>query len=390
MKKVSCALLLVSIILLSVCCSACMAGNVNEPIEEENGGNLYKIQANRVVNFNLVDKSDFYSVSKEIAVKGNYTNVDMCEVKQMLGVSRVVVLYDMDLKDNVDEKSVTTSSNASVFYYNGKVIVSHTFKSATTNRKQLKQEIDDFVNSKLATVNVYSTTDTQSTDSQYFQVLYSGSHRDTHKAYGDVCYEFEVLKYRANDVSSLYLVEVQTYFIPGVISNNTDTIGLKKYNLKAGYIHIGASRSAHKLDDSKTIYGGKPVLKDVYPAIPNLTVITSSYSDQTILGYSFSNGFSVDEKSIVRAFDKAYTATEPRLSTQYNAENREMFEWYFAYSESKAESNHLRTGYLFEMNNSGHDLSEGDLALNIDYSISVKYPYWFTRSFAGSMYYNWH
>lgn len=377
-----------------------MASNVNKPIEEENGGILYKIQANRVVNFNLVDKSDFHSASKEIAVKGNYTNVEMCEVKQMLDVSRVVVLYDLDLNDNVDEKSVTTSNNALVFYYIGKVMVSHTFKSVTTNRKQLKQEINEFVNSKLATVNIYSTVETQSNDSQYFNLLYSGSHRDAHKSYGDVYYEFEVLKYRANDVSSLYLVEVQTYFIPSVISNNTDTIGLGRYNLKAGYIHISASRATHKLDDSKTIYGGRPVFKDAYPIIPNITTIISSYSDKTILGYSFNNGFSVDGlpleggfyggKNIVRGYDKEYYATEPRLSAQYNSENREMFEWYFAYSESKAESNHLRTGYLFEMNNSEHDLSEGDLALNIDYSISVKHPYWLTRSFAGSMYYNWH
>lgn len=49
----------------------------------------------------------------------------------------------------------------------------------------------------------------------------------------------------------------------------------------------------------------------------------------------------------------------------------EKFAWLFTYVTPRNETNHLLVGYMYEINNNGHDLLEGDVAITFEYEMTV-------------------
>lgn len=141
-----------------------------------------------------------------------------------------------------------------------------------------------------------------------------------------------------------------------------------------------------------------------------MVTISSTYNGNTTIGNSYKNGFSLDNISIENqseygvnigyAYSKAYTNQEPRLSTQHDADNYNKYQWSFQYEDcvNGEETFHLKTGYMFEMNNSGHGLNgEGQFGLKYRFSMQVascsKFLFWWNRSiqspFNGFLDVNW-
>lgn len=288
-----------------------------------------------------------------------------------------------------------------ISYYNNNVLCTHSFTSHTANRQQLLLEINNYINEEYIDINDALKTNSSVQSDGKFNLLYSSSFREMKKPFGYIDCDYQISKYRANDVSSLYLLEAHVYFTPGSIAMKNGATGFENYQQMSGYMHISASRAMHEVGYGQIRYGGTPVFKDAYPVnTPGTITLTSSYQDGTTLGYSFSNGFSSDGisigsehsmgKNIIFGYSKAYTTTEPALSAQKNAENPQKFEWYYEYKNIRAETNHMLLGYMFEMNNKGHDLFEGDLAVEFDYSMTARRPLWFPFSFSGHNYNSWY
>ncbi len=116
------------------------------------------------------------------------------------------------------------------------------------------------------------------------------------------------------------------------------------------------------------------------------------------MGYSFRNGFSKDgisigtdknlDLNISYSYNKTYTTAEPALSVQKTASNPQTFSWQYQYSSNREETNCLKVGYIFEMNNKGHEMRKGDVALTFDYLMKVKYLS--SKSFSGHQFHNWY
>ena len=93
----------------------------------------------------------------------------------------------------------------------------------------MKQEINDFANEKLDDFNSNDFAVTSyNADASLFNVLYSTSFREMSKPYGYIDCDYNVLKYRTNDVSSLYIVEATVYFVPGIIAKKDGASGFQK------------------------------------------------------------------------------------------------------------------------------------------------------------------
>lgn len=194
-------------------------------------------------------------------------------------------------------------------------------------------------------------------------------------------------------------------FTPGKMASDNNSEGYGNWYNSGGYVHLKASRAAKEVGYNQYRYGGTPVFKDAYPVNkPGQITITSTYSAGLELGYSFTNGFSLDNityeentnlgLNIGYSYSKSYTNTEPALSAQKNAEDTEKFEWKYTYNTPRNETHHLYMGYLFEMNNTGHDLFEGDLAFRYDYEMSVSDKGWWIfenkNSFKWFSYHNYY
>lgn len=136
--------------------------------------------------------------------------------------------------------------------------------------------------------------------------------------------------------------------------------------------------------------------KDAYPVNqPGTITISSSYSKNltfgrsTSIGFSFGDGLSVEEggsvsQSIAYSYSKSYTTTEPALTAQKDPDNQNKYSWLYIYNTRRRETNHLDTGYIFEMNNKNHDLLEGDVAIVIDYSFTIYKLNWSFGPFVNS------
>lgn len=231
-----------------------------------------------------------------------------------------------------------------------------------------------------------------------FSEIYNGSFREMKKPYGYIDCDYDVKKFRANEVSSLYVIESNFAFTPGLVAKNNGSQGFDGWYNKAGYIHSKAVQATNDVGYNQVRHGGTPIFKDAYPVNnPGTISITSSYSIGLNLGYSFKNGFSVDNVSsetqrdvgvnTTYGYSKTYSTSEPALSTQKNAYDPQIYEWLYTYSSPRIETNHLKTGYLFEMNNRNHDMLEGDLGVSFDYEMTVSNNgFWFfeqQESFSG-------
>ena len=198
---------------------------------------------------------------------------------------------------------------------------------------------------------------------EIFEVLYTGSFREEKKPYGYIDCDYVVTKYRANDVKSIYSVEANIYFTPGKIANSLGSTSYGDWYNSSGYIKIKAMRASNDVGYSQTRYGGTPVFKDAYHNSC----------------YTYSNNYQIQK---------------PELSAKKESADADEYMWIYTYSHPKNETNHLQCVYIFEMNNSGHDLLEGDLALRLEYQMTVNNNGWWifneTNTFGGYTYHNYY
>lgn len=361
--------------------------------------------------FDVVEDLNYQHTVGKYVINGNYSSYDHSTIKSLVANrDKVYIFYDLDLSDNINANLEILRNHAVIYYYHNGVQNINSYQSNATNSTQRARDISDYVNEKLATIsNLTSGSNdeisTMSVDTSLFVTLYSGSNREEGKPYGYIDCAYTVKKYRANTATSLYLLESRVSYVPGKVANNLGGNGYGNQWLNnEGEVKIRAYRASKDVG-YLVRYGGVPVYKDAYPVNEPATIsISSTYSGNLGLGYSFSNGFSLDNISaesnknvglnIGYAYNKVITRQEPALTAQLDPNDAQKFTWVFQYYKPANETNYLTTGYLFEMNNQNHDLFEGDLAFEFEYSMTVSNGSWWIfeakKQFSGWSYHDYH
>lgn len=207
---------------------------------------------------------------------------------------------------------------------------------------------------------------------------------------GYIIYHIAVSRYTANSKSIVFIVTVNNAFVPGIVAKKNNESGYDSYKNQEGYVHMTVEQA---YDANEEYYYGRrwgnvPYKKDYWPINePAVTTITSSLQAGVNLGYSFENGFSLDNISVSQnrniganisfGYSKAITRSEPALSVQVNSTNADKCEWYYTYSKDASETNHLSTNYMFEISNSRYGMLIGDFRLKLDYKFVVDKGFWF-------------
>lgn len=342
--------------------------------------------------FEAVNIDNYHVETNEYVVNGNYSNFDSSLLYSLIhDKNKICIFYDFNLLDNAHDNHEIMRNNSVVYYYKNNIPYVHSYISNATEPQDLMRDINNFVNEsliKLHSENVFldatavSTYDIESEETQVFEVLYAGSFREEEKPYGYIDCDFVIRKYRANDVSSLYLVESHISFTPGKVARNLSNSNYDKWYNSSGFVKIKATRASNEVGYNQVRYGGTPIYKDAFPVnSPGVVSITSSYTSGLNLGYSNTTGFSLDNisienensgsGSISHSYNKSFQTQEPSFSAQKDPSDAEKYTWIYSYSDPREETNHLFFGYMFEMNNHGHDLREGDVALQYEYQMPV-------------------
>ena len=260
----------------------------------------------------------------------------------------------------------------------------------STDKTIIRDEIYEFFLEDLNSysqdyVNILSFNDAQSNTFESFP-NYSGILRYNQKPYGYFVINYNVSKFRVNEISSLWLINSSASFTPGYIAVRNNESGYEKYKNGKGYLHVEATQPKHEISQSYTYPGGKPYFKDAYPVNqPGKVTITSSFSTGLTLGYSFENGFSTDGSSksheinvglnLGYSYSKSFTHQNPRMSSQNSPTINNEYQWSYRYAETHGaiETNHIKTGYIYEQNNSGpdHYLDENDISFKYEMDMDV-------------------
>ena len=366
--------------------------------------------------FEATDDDNYHTEKDGYVIYGNYTEFDSSLLYSLTHEkNKICIFYDLDLSDNANDKHEIMRNNAVIYYYKNNIPYVHSYKSNSTEAQSLINDINIYVNEVLSEMNGEDNIVTTKTDflryspyttgNEIFEVLYVGSFREEEKPYGYIDCNYTVRKYRANDVSSLYLVEARVFFTPGSVAHELGGTDYENWKNLSGFVKLKALRASNEVGINQVRYGGTPVYKDAYPVnTPRNITIASSYSQGINLGVSGTFGFSFEDivnggiegdlnENVAYAYSKAYQNTEPALSAQKDPDDVEKFTWLYTYSSPKGETNNFQLGYMFEMNNSGHDLLEGDLALQFEYQMTVDKLIVFIhtkQSFSGSAYHNYY
>lgn len=335
--------------------------------------------------FEAVSDADYHAEEEGRVIYGNYSDFDSSLLYTLVhDESKICIFYDLDLSDNLNDSHEIMRNNAVVYYYKNNIPYVHSYRSNATEVQSLINDINNYVNEVLSemddedvsisTPKNFLKLSPYTTGTEDFEVLYAGSFREDEKPYGYIHCDYVVRKYGANDVNSLYLVESNISFTPGKIANGLGDTDYADWYNSSGYIKIKAMRASNQVDYNQVGYGGTPVFKDAYHVnIP---------------------GTVSNNPSISYAYSKNYQIQEPALSAQKDPSDVDKYTWLYTYSDPRNEANHLQFGYMFEMNNSGHDWLDGDLALRFEYRMTVDNNGWWifneTNTFSGYTYHNYY
>ncbi len=234
--------------------------------------------------------------------------------------------------------------------------------------------------------NDYATNLTSSTDvpTTFIDCVAEKEYIKKFDDKGYIVYHIAVSKYVANSKSIIFIVTVNSAFVPGIVAKKNDESSYDKYKNQEGYVHMDVEQA---YDANEEYYygvrkGNIPYKKDYWPLNePSVSTITSSITAGANLGYSFTNGFSLDNISVSEnrniganisyGYSKAITKSEPAITAQVNSSNSNICEWYYTYSKDSAETNYLVTNYMFEIGNSANEMMIGDFRLKLDYKFVV-------------------
>lgn len=333
----------------------------------------------------IQESDDYYLNNNNFVVYGNYSNLRKNQLKNIienLG-SKTLVIYFTHADVTNNYQLSYYESNITLIYYKNGVIYQDDY---TTNYKEfnsLKNEYIDFYNEKMNSSLENRIALASSVDSSLFTLMKSGTSRKAGAPYGYIDISYEVKKYRVNSVSSLYIIDFDAHFTCGRMANMNGDTSYNGYTMQSGaYVHLMAEQT----EDWEDAYymGGVPVYKDYWPLnAPATATITSSYSESLTMGYSFTNGFSTQDEytlesgmevgtSIEYAYSKSYTNTEPYMSAQLSSSNSSQAQWTYLFQNDRDETLHTNNFYLFEMNNAGHSMCEGDFDLYFDVKATFK------------------
>lgn len=201
---------------------------------------------------------------------------------------------------------------------------------------------------------------------------------------GYIIYNIAVSRYTVDSESIIFIVTVNNSFVPGIVAYNNNESGYDQYKNQEGFVHMTVEQA---YDANEEYYYGRrwgnvPYKKDYWPVNnPGVVAITSSIQNGQEIGYSFENGFSVENVSISTnvnrganisfGYSKTIERTEPALSVQVSSSNLAECQWYYTYSEDASETYHQQTNYMFEISNSRNGMQIGDFRLKLDYKFVV-------------------
>jgi hypothetical protein len=350
--------------------------------------------SNDLVNFEITESLNYYYEDENTVVFGNYNDIDKLTIDYYILLNKNVFIYDYYLDDNLNNNLAST--NSAVLYSNHDMKQVDILNLQSIDFTDFETEVMAFYYEKIMVSS--NDIESKSIDTSVFQPFYQGSFRELKAPYGYVDVIYTVKKYRSSSTSSLYLVESKVSFTPGKMARDNGDNNYGNWYNKSGYFHVEAQQAVNEIDQATIRKGGTPKLKDAYPEnSPGMITVSSTYSIGATLGYSFTNGFSLDNitmeqnremgLNISYGYTKAYSNQEPALSTQISSSNLNVYQWTYTYVDERNETNHINTGYLFEMNNYNHNLFEGDLSLKYNYKMTVIDDGWWifkeTESFTG-------
>lgn len=210
---------------------------------------------------------------------------------------------------------------------------------------------------------------------------------------GYIIYNIAVSRYTVDSESILYIVTVNSSFVPGIVAKNNDEDGYANFKNQEGYVHMTVEQAYDATQEYEygIRWGNIPYKKDYWPINgPNKVAITSTIQTGVTFGFSFENGFSLDDVSVGLNFSRGaniayeYSKTiekeEPAVTVQTNSSNLAKCEWYYEYAENASETYHQQTNYMFEMSNSRNGMFIGDFRLKLDYKFVVHRDFWPTTS----------
>lgn len=270
---------------------------------------------------------------------------------------------------------------ARIYYYKNDVFNSDVLTIYPNTKLDIKKEIINFCEDRFDFIKKEETK-----ENKLFTPVLSSYQKTIFKPYGYMENSFTTKKYRPNDDTTLYLVEATSEFTPGRGVNASEKT---KYNdntmTKSGFVHVNAKRYVKTNNKNQKLYGGLTCIKDTWPQTSNgTTEIRSTFSPNLCFGYSYLNGFSLKYSQlpgvvgigdqIDYAYSKPYTKNFPKLSNQHDPEDYNKYQWSFICNDENSTQSRftLNTGYMFEMNNTGHDfLGEGQFTLEFNLRMQV-------------------
>lgn len=331
-----------------------------------------KIPISNEFNLSMLNSTDNNIIKGEdYVVIGNYTNLDSLSIKKLVKKYEKVIIYSSN--SNYHQKYYVNVDDR---------IIENNFYGNENNT------IEDFYNFiKDIDIKISQPKKVFENENPLFSTIYTKSDRLSNKPYGYIDCNHDVLKYRVNDVSSLYIINLNTTFVPGIIAKINDSTGFSDYLLNSGYIHILPKRAYFEIYYDNIRYGAQPYYKDAFPVNqPNMVTISSTFNEGLTLGYSFTNGFSLDNiyaeveqntgLNISFGYSKSISLSNPSFSMQHGFENRDEVQWNYQYHVNMEESFHFNSGYILEMSNDGGDLSEGSIAYDIEFKTINKSKYY--------------
>lgn len=342
----------------------------------------------------IVESRNYVYIDDQMIVLGNYQDLTNSIIDNIIDSleEKVLIIYNVDLNnfDN-DFKPSVYEYNLNIYYFDNNILIESTLETEFTSFNLIKDDCIDFfdeiMRSRFYKQDMMAL---QSINTDLFEIIKIGTDRKLAAPYGYIDVSYQVLKYRKNDVSSLYIVQMNSSFVCGRMALMNGDSNYGNYLQSGFYIHMSATQA----EDWEEAYyhggvprrGGIPVYKDYWPLnAPATATISSTYSQSLTMGYSFANGFSETSgfttengmqfsTNVGYSYTKSYTNTEPYLSSQLSSTNPSEAQWTYIYNNDRDETGHAQTSYLFEMNNYNHSMCEGDFNLNYSFTYTVKTP----------------
>lgn len=283
-----------------------------------------------------------------------------------------------------------------IFKKKGKLI-SYEFKeSVFSTSKALKDEIISFIRrsydkyleqlSEEGLNNNISLLADNDVPQTFINCEISKNFQTNYGKHGYINFQLGVRRYQANNVSSLYILYIDADFVPGRVARiNGNTSDYSDCLSDYGYFHLDVMKAYDRTEEQiyGTRYGAEIYTKDYWPVNePTKVTITSSVTEGWNFGFSFENGFSLDNisssfgptygHSISETYSKAITIQDPLLSAQRYYDEAQ---WSFSYQGDGVANSltyHLSMGYMFESRNDGGAMSEGDFRVKIESQMGFK------------------